>query len=56
MIKDKTVTIKGLNRKQAPKIKDAVEFNLSLKPYEKLVLDNGIEVYTVAAGVGVFRG
>lgn len=50
MIKDRTVTIKGPDRKQAPRIKDAVEFNLSLKPYEKLVLDNGIEVYTVSGG------
>lgn len=39
-----------LNRKQAPRIKDAIEFDLTLKPYEKLVLDNGIEVYAVHAG------
>jgi predicted Zn-dependent peptidase len=50
MMKDTSATIKGLNRKQAPKIKDAVDFSLTLKPYEKLVLDNGIEVYTVAGG------
>ncbi len=40
----------GLNRKNPPLIKDAVDFNLSLKPYEKHVLDNGIEVYAVDAG------
>ena len=50
MIKDKTATVKGLNRKQAPRIKDAVEFDLTLKPYEKMVLDNGVEVYAVSGG------
>lgn len=50
MIKDKTATIKGPNRKQAPRIKDAVEFDLTLKPYEKMVLDNGVEVYAVSGG------
>ncbi len=40
----------GLNRKNPPLIKDAVDFNLSLKPYEKHVLDNGIEVYAINAG------
>lgn len=39
-----------LNRKQPPSIKDAVDFDLRLKPYEKFVLDNGIEVYAVNAG------
>ncbi len=39
-----------LNRKKTPVIKDAVEFNLTLKPYEKYTLDNGIEVYAVDAG------
>ncbi|MGZ5287344.1 MAG: M16 family metallopeptidase, partial [Flavisolibacter sp.] len=39
-----------LDRKNPPIIKDAVDFNLSLKPYEKHVLDNGIEVYAVNAG------
>ena len=34
----------------APRIKDAIEFDLTLKPYEKFVLDNGIEVYAVHAG------
>lgn len=40
-----------LNRIQAPIIKDATEFNLKLKPYEKYVLDNGVEVYAVNAGI-----
>lgn len=39
-----------LNRAQAPRIKDAVEFDLRLKPYEKFTLDNGVEVYAVDAG------
>jgi zinc protease len=39
-----------LNRKQPPIIKDAVEFDLKLKPYEKHVLNNGAEVYVIDAG------
>ena len=39
-----------MNRKIAPPIKDAVEYSLLLKPYEKQLLDNGIEVYSVNAG------
>lgn len=39
-----------INRKQPPPIKDAVDFNLQLKPYEKYVLDNGVEVCAVNAG------
>lgn len=39
-----------LNRKIAPPIKDAVEFDLRLKPYDKYVLKNGVEVYAVNAG------
>ena len=39
-----------LNRTVAPPIKDAVEFDLKLKPYEKHVLNNGVEVYAVDAG------
>jgi zinc protease len=39
-----------LNRKLAPPIKDAVEFDLSLKPYDKYVLKNGVELYAVNAG------
>ncbi len=41
---------KGLNRKAAPPIKDAIDFQLTLKPYEKFTLDNGIDVYAVHAG------
>ncbi|MFL5741677.1 MAG: M16 family metallopeptidase [Flavisolibacter sp.] len=44
-----TITEK-LNRKQPPKIKDAVELDLKLKHYEKHVLNNGVEVYAVDAG------
>ncbi|WP_240154990.1 pitrilysin family protein [Chitinophaga sp. Cy-1792] len=36
-----------MNRSIPPAIKDAVEFDLSLKPYEKFTLDNGIPVYVV---------
>ena len=39
-----------LNRTEPPYIKDAVEFNLQLKPYEKFVLDNGVEVYAINGG------
>ncbi|HEX2848722.1 MAG TPA: pitrilysin family protein [Chitinophagaceae bacterium] len=39
-----------LNRNIAPPIVDAVDFNLQLKPYQKLTLKNGVEVYTVHAG------
>jgi predicted Zn-dependent peptidase len=39
-----------INRAIAPEIVDAVNFHLQLKPYTKLVLKNGIEVYTVDAG------
>jgi zinc protease len=39
-----------INRKKTPFIKDAVDFNLQLKPYEKFVLDNGVEVYAINAG------
>ena len=38
------------DRKTAPPIKDAVEFNLQLKPYEHFTLDNGVPVYAVNAG------
>jgi zinc protease len=43
-------TTQTLNRKQAPPIKDAVQMALQLKPYEKFVLDNGVEVYAINAG------
>lgn len=39
-----------LNRTEAPHIKDAIEFDLKLKPYESFKLDNGVPVYTVDAG------
>lgn len=39
-----------MNRTQAPLIKDATEFDLKLKPYEKFTLNNGVEVITVEAG------
>lgn len=39
-----------INRTQPPDIKDAVEFDLKLKPYEKHVLKNGVEVYAINAG------
>ena len=39
-----------LNRTQAPEIKDAIDFDLSLKPTEKYILDNGVEVYAINAG------
>lgn len=39
-----------LNRKKAPQIFDAVEFNLQLKPCTKFTLDNGVDVYSVNAG------
>ena len=39
-----------LNRSQPPHIKNAVELELKLKPYEKSILTNGAEVYAVNAG------
>lgn len=39
-----------VNRKKAPHIFDPVEFTLNLPPYEKFLLDNGVEVYAVNAG------
>ncbi|MCW3119696.1 MAG: insulinase family protein, partial [Chitinophagaceae bacterium] len=39
-----------LNRTIAPEIIDAVNFKLSLKPCTKIVLKNGVEVYTIDAG------
>ncbi len=39
-----------INRSIAPLYKDATEFDLKLKPYEKYVLDNGVQVYAVNAG------
>ncbi|MEO7767179.1 MAG: pitrilysin family protein [Ferruginibacter sp.] len=39
-----------IDRAKPPLIKDAIEFNLHLKPYEKFILDNGVEVYAINAG------
>jgi zinc protease len=39
-----------LNRKHPPVIKDAVDLDLKLKPYQKYTLRNGIEVYAIDAG------
>ncbi len=39
-----------LDRTQSPLIKDAVDFNLVLKPYEKFVLKNNASVYAINAG------
>lgn len=39
-----------INRTKAPEIVDAVNFNLQLKPADKFILDNGVEVYAVNAG------
>ncbi len=39
-----------INRSVPPPIKDAVEFDLQLKPYEYFTLDNGVPVYAVNAG------
>jgi len=39
-----------INRTTAPKIIDAVDFNLDLKPCEKYLLDNNVPVYAVNAG------
>jgi predicted Zn-dependent peptidase len=39
-----------IDRLNPPVIRDAVEFDLRLKPYEKHVLKNGVEVYAINAG------
>jgi zinc protease len=39
-----------LNRTIAPKITDAVEFELTLPPYHRQVLRNGLEVYAINLG------
>jgi zinc protease len=39
-----------IDRKKAPVIKDAVEYNLVLRPYEKYNLRNGADVYAINAG------
>ena len=45
-----SVLTEQLNRTTAPLYKDATEFDLKLKPYEKYILDNGVEIYAVNAG------
>lgn len=39
-----------LNRKTAPHIVDAVEFDLKLTPYQHFTLKNGLEVYAINGG------
>ena len=39
-----------MNRKEPPFIKDAVDFNLQLKPCDFFTLDNGVPVYSINAG------
>ena len=39
-----------LNRTISPPIKDAVEFNIILKPYQKFFLTNGAPVYYINDG------
>ncbi len=39
-----------LDRTIAPPIKDAIEFELSLPPYQKSTLTNGVEVYAIDLG------
>ncbi len=38
------------NRKESPKIVDAIHFDLNLKKADKFILDNGAEVYAINAG------
>ena len=38
------------DRKHSPTIVDAVNFNLQLKPYRKITLNNGVEVIAIDAG------
>jgi len=39
-----------INRKLVPTIKDAIEFNLQLKPCQQFTLNNGVPVYAIDAG------
>jgi predicted Zn-dependent peptidase len=39
-----------MNRRTAPAIKDAIEFDLKLKPYQQFTLQNGVPVYGIDAG------
>jgi zinc protease len=45
-----TQTKYKLDRTIAPPIKDAIEFELTLPPYQKATLSNGVEVYTIDMG------
>jgi zinc protease len=45
-----TAETNALNRSVTPPIVDTVDLDLHLKPYEKWVLANGVEVYAVNAG------
>ena len=47
-------TIRRMNRTIAPVIKDAIEFELPLKPFDKYILDNGVEVYSIYAAYLLF--
>ena len=40
----------ALDRNMAPVIKDAIDFDIKLKPYQHFVLDNKVEVYTYEGG------
>ena len=40
----------ALDRIKAPFIKDAIDFDIQLKPYEHFTLDNGVEVYSYEGG------
>ncbi len=39
-----------LDRKTPPSIKDPIELDLKLQPYQQFTLDNGVPVYTINAG------
>jgi len=39
-----------LDRTHAPLIKDAVDFNIQIKPYQLYTLDNGVKVYAFEGG------
>lgn len=39
-----------LDRKQTPKIVDAVDMQIKLPPYQKYTLDNGVEIFSIDAG------
>jgi zinc protease len=43
-------SINKLNRKVAPPVKDAKEFELELPPYVRYTLSNGVEVYAIDLG------